>query len=92
MRVRDRVCLIAGIGPGTVMECARRFSLGGYKVAMLARDTERLGTRAFVCDVADLDLLMGTTERVASDLGLPSVVIHNAVSGTLKGGGESQIS
>ena len=94
----ERVCLIAGVGPGTGMECARRFALGGYKVAMLARNKERLdtleteieGTRGYVCDVADLDRLVETAERIASDLAPPSVVIHNAVSGILEGGGASK--
>ncbi len=39
-----KVCLIAGVGPGTGMECASRFSRGGYQVAMLARDKKRLNS------------------------------------------------
>ena len=39
-----KVCLIAGVGPGTGMECANRFSRGGYQVAMLARDKKRLNS------------------------------------------------
>ena len=95
--MKERVCLIAGVGPGTGMECAQRFALGGYRVAMLARDKDRLttlettikGTRSYVCDVSNLDQLVETTERVATEMGPPSVVIHNAVSGILDGGGAS---
>ena len=89
------VCLVAGVGPGTGSECARRFAAGGYRVAMLARDGERLaacendiaGSRGFVCDVADLDALTATAAKVAAEMGAPRVLVHNAVSGILDGGG-----
>lgn len=92
------VCLIAGSGPGTGNACAKRFSDGGYQVAMLARDKERLAeseaaypsAKAYVCDVSDLDGLVATVEQVTADLGAPSVVIHNAVSGILDGGGAAK--
>ena len=37
------VCLVTGVGPetGTGAEIAKRFSQGGYQVAMIARDAER---------------------------------------------------
>ena len=83
------VCLVTGVGPdkGTGAEIARRFAKGGYQVAMLARDAERLasleksidGATAFPCDVADLDALVTTIGKVRSALGAPSVVMHNAV-------------
>ena len=37
-----KIALITGVGPGTGSSIARRFSDGGYKVAMIARDKERL--------------------------------------------------
>ena len=36
------VCLITGVGPGTGSALAKRFSEGGYRVALLARSEERL--------------------------------------------------
>ena len=38
------VCLVTGVGPdkGTGAEIARRFANGGYRVALLARDADRL--------------------------------------------------
>ncbi len=53
--------LITGVGPGTGAAVARRFSAGGYDVAMLARNGERLATlerqienaKGYVCDVTD---------------------------------------
>src|SRR5262249_55411748 len=62
---------------------------GGYRVAMLARDEQRLhalardieGVRAFPCDVTDDAALAATCEAVATTLGPPHVAIHNAVGG-----------
>jgi NADP-dependent 3-hydroxy acid dehydrogenase YdfG len=36
------VCLISGVGPGTGSAIAKRFSEGSYRVALLARNEERL--------------------------------------------------
>jgi short-subunit dehydrogenase len=86
----DAVCLITGVGPGTGAAVARRFAGGGYRVAMLARSTDRLaaleaelpGSRAFACDVGDPGALAGVLEDVRWTLGNPEVVVHNAVSGS----------
>ena len=85
----DEVCLITGVGPGTGSALARRFAEGGYRVAMLARDAERLaalekelpGARGFPCDVSDESALAVTYETLASAMGAPAVLIHNAVGG-----------
>jgi len=84
-------CVITGVGPGTGAALARRFAAEGYRVAMLARDAERLaqlageipGAAAFPVDVADLDALRSALARVRSQLGEPSVLLHNAVAGGL---------
>src|SRR5262245_11606645 len=81
--------LITGVGPGTGAALARRFATGGYKVAMLARNGERLsaltreigGARGYACDVTDEAQLDTTLAAVHADLGAPSVLIHNAVGG-----------
>jgi short-subunit dehydrogenase len=86
----DAVCLITGVGPGTDAAVARRFTGGGYRVAMLARSTDRLaeleaelpGSRAFACDVGDPGALARVLEDVRRTLGNPGVVVHNAVSGS----------
>ena len=64
----------------------------GYKVAMLARREDRLAklendiknANAYPCDVANTGALTETLEKITKDLGGPSVVIHNAVSGSLR--------
>ena len=85
----EPVCLITGVGPGTGAALSRRFARGGYRVAMLARDRERLtrletevaDARGYVCDVTDEAAVNATVAQVKDDLGSPEVVIHNAVGG-----------
>jgi NAD(P)-dependent dehydrogenase (short-subunit alcohol dehydrogenase family) len=85
-----KVALVTGVGPGTGAAIARRFSTGGYHVAMLARNAERLAaleadidsTKAYPCDVANEAQLDKVFAAVTADLGAPNVVIHNAVGGS----------
>lgn len=79
------LALVTGVGPGTGAAVARRFAEGGYRVAMLARDADRLAALeqeipdsiAVPCDVSDQSAL----ERAIADVGDPKVVVHNAVGG-----------
>ncbi|MGD0076415.1 MAG: SDR family NAD(P)-dependent oxidoreductase [Candidatus Binataceae bacterium] len=83
------VVLVTGVGPGTGAAIARRFSRGGYAVAMLARNRERLAAlerqianaRAYPCDVTDEARLDGVIQAIRADLGAPKVLVHNAVGG-----------
>ena len=83
------VCLISGVGPGTGSALAKRFSEGGYRVALLARSEERLAAlekqlsnvKGYGCDVSDPAQIEAVASAVERDLGNPSVVIHNAVGG-----------
>ncbi|WP_225130633.1 MULTISPECIES: SDR family NAD(P)-dependent oxidoreductase [unclassified Bradyrhizobium] len=83
------VCLISGVGPGTGSALARRFAEGGYRLALLARNEERIaalaqelpGAKAYRCDVSDAAQVEDAASAVERDLGSPSVVIHNAVGG-----------
>ena len=79
------LALVTGVGPGTGASVARRFAEGGYRVAMLARNVERLtaleaeipNAFAVPCDVADPAALKQAVARIGS----PEVVVHNAVGG-----------
>lgn len=83
------VALVTGIGPGTGQALAERFAAGGYRLALLSRNAERLqavasrlaGAEAFVCDVADEQALAATLDAVKSAMGTPKIVVHNAVGG-----------
>ncbi len=79
------LALVTGVGPGTGASVVRRFAQGGYRVAMLARNVDRLNalekeipdTIAVPCDVSDAASLASAIEKV----GAPEVVVHNAVGG-----------
>jgi short-subunit dehydrogenase len=83
------VVVVTGVGPGTGAAIARRFASGGYAVAMLARNRERIvqmerelpNARAFPCDVTDDEQLDATLEAIRTGMGVPKVLIHNAVGG-----------
>ncbi len=83
------LALATGVGPGTGAAIVRRFASGGYDVAMLARNGERLAALAgeianahgFPCDVTDEAQLDAALGSVRERFGAPSVLIHNAVGG-----------
>ena len=83
------VAVVTGVGPGTGAAIACRFASGGYTVAMLARDGNRLTllereivhARAYPCDVTDEAQLDATLAVIRAELGVPKVLIHNAVGG-----------
>ncbi len=84
-----KICVVAGVGPGTGAALSRRFAAGGYRVAMLARDAQRLaalereidGSRGYATDVTDATAVTDVVARIRQDMGAPSVLLHNAVSG-----------
>jgi NADP-dependent 3-hydroxy acid dehydrogenase YdfG len=83
------ICVVSGVGPGTGSALVRRFAAGGYRVAMLARDAERLAdlakdvavAKAYVCDVSDPFQVDAAMDLIEGELGAPAVLIHNAVGG-----------
>ena len=85
-----KIALITGVGPGTGSSIARRFSDGGYKVAMIARDKERLksledelkDSKGYSCELRNPEYLNSTIDNIIKDFGYPDVFIHNAVRGT----------
>ena len=85
-----KIALITGVGPGTGSSIARRFSDGGYKVAMIARDKERLksledeleDSKGYSCELRNQEYLNSTVDNIIKDFGYPDIFIHNAVRGT----------
>ena len=85
-----KIALITGVGPGTGSSIARRFSDGGYKIAMIARDKERLksledeleDSKGYSCELRNSEYLNSTIDNIIKDFGYPDVFIHNAVRGT----------
>ena len=83
------LAIVTGVGPGTGTALVRRFIEGGYQVAMLARDAERLsaleaelpGAFGVPCDVSDATALHAALDGIEARAGAPQVVVHNAVGG-----------
>ncbi len=85
----DKVCVVAGVGPGNGTAFTRRFAREGYRVAMLARSEERLakleaeipGARGYAVDIGEREGVVDTFERIRAELGSVDVLIHNAAAG-----------
>jgi short-subunit dehydrogenase len=89
MNNTNPVAVVTGVGPGTGAAIVRRFAQGGYSVAMLARNQDRLArleseianAHAYACDVTDEAQIDSTIAAIRTGLGTPKVLIHNAVGG-----------
>ncbi len=83
------LAIVTGVGPGTGAAIARRFSEGGHRVAMIARDADRLkkfeselsDSIAVPCDVSDAEAFGARLDELVTRFGAPKVVVHNAVGG-----------
>lgn len=83
------LCIVAGVGPGNGLAFCNRFLQAGYRVAILARDLQRMQEYAngnedispFSCDLSNPDSIQGTFSEIQTKLGVPDVVIYNAGSG-----------
>jgi NAD(P)-dependent dehydrogenase (short-subunit alcohol dehydrogenase family) len=80
------VALIVGGGPGVSSSCVRLFSKSGMCVAVAARNPDKAvleilekehGVRRYGCDAADPVAVERLFEKVASDIGVPRLVVHN---------------
>lgn len=80
------VALIVGGGPGISASCARLFAKEGMRVAIAARNPDKPvlhtleknhGVRRYACDASDPAAVDRLFETVASELGAPTLVVHN---------------
>jgi NAD(P)-dependent dehydrogenase (short-subunit alcohol dehydrogenase family) len=83
--VDQQIAVIVGAGAGLSASLARKFSGGGMKVALAARDTEKLadlasetGGSVYTCDTSNPASVQALFSAVVADLGVPEVVIFNA--------------
>ena len=77
--------LIVGSGSGLSASLAQLFAREGFKIALAARNTEKLaslcsstGATAFACDATDADQVSQLFQNVERKMGEPDVVIYNA--------------
>lgn len=76
--------LIVGAGSGLSASLARKLAREGFRLALAARNTEKLSAlasetraRAFACDAADVDSVARLFAEVERAIGAPDVVIYN---------------
>lgn len=86
----NKLCIVAGVGPGMGLAIARRFARAGFAVALIARDPVALtryaddihaiGVKAegFPADLSDLAQITSAFAAIRSSLGDPEVMVHNA--------------
>src|SRR5690348_2054380 len=91
--VDGRHLLLVGAAPGLGMAVARRFAVGGYRVTLVARSTDRLrdlaGTLAdtgatintIAADASDPDGLGARMRELYLGNDAPGVIVYNAVIG-----------
>lgn len=85
----DRVCVVAGAGPGNGAAIARRFAAAGYRTALCSRSRENLErlaagiprSGAYEWDVRDVDAVEPVFARIRQELGPVAVLVYNAGSG-----------
>ena len=77
--------LIVGAGAGLSASLARRLSKEGVKIALAARDVDKLtalcaetGAKAYQCDAVDPAAVADLFASVTRDLGAPDIAIYNA--------------
>jgi NAD(P)-dependent dehydrogenase (short-subunit alcohol dehydrogenase family) len=77
--------LIVGTGSGLSASLARLFAREGMRVAVAARQTDKLaalcketGARAFACDAVKADQVKKLFADVEGQIGAPDVVVYNA--------------
>jgi NAD(P)-dependent dehydrogenase (short-subunit alcohol dehydrogenase family) len=83
--------LIVGAGPGISASFARLLARNGIKIALAARNTEKLqalsneiGARTFATDAADAAQVKRLFAEVTDQIGEPDIVLYNA-SGRVRG-------
>lgn len=81
----QETALIVGAGQGLSASLARLFSNEGMKVAIAARNTDKLaalcaetGAQAYACDAVDAGQVDALFKAVTADHGEPNVVVYNA--------------
>jgi NAD(P)-dependent dehydrogenase (short-subunit alcohol dehydrogenase family) len=81
----NEVALIVGAGKGLSAALARACAKRGMKVALAARNTEKLaalvgetGAKAYACDAGQPPAVQGLFRAVDAELGAPALVVYNA--------------
>lgn len=80
----SEIALIVGTGPGLSASLARLFHEEGMRIALAARNPDKLealktqtGALTYRCDAGDAAAVNALFDNVEKDLGLPDVVVYN---------------
>ncbi len=88
--MKERVAIVAGVGPGVGLAVARRFAREGYDVGLLARSASRLETfraelaslgvraHAVPLDLCQPETVAPAVAEIREALAAPSVLVYNA--------------
>ena len=92
MELQGKTALIVGAGAGLSASLARSFKAAGLKIALAARQVEKLealgketGAGLFACDASDPAAVEAMMAAVEAEMGAPAVVVFNA-SARVRGG------
>ena len=76
--------VVVGVGPGLGAALVRCFAAAGMQVVAAARNAERAsalladtGARTYACDATDEVEVEALFARVADEMGVPALVVHN---------------
>src|ERR1700745_3041758 len=85
LKTTYETALIVGAGRGLSASLARLFAGEGLRVALAARDPEKLaplcaetGAKAFGCDAVEPEQVARLSPAVEAATGAPDVVVYNA--------------
>jgi len=91
---RKKVCVVFGFGPGIGASCARKWIKEGFRVAIIARNRDKLSvfeakhgggvTKGYTCDVTNRQEMETTVSQIETELGPIHTLIYNAGSGVFK--------
>ena len=90
MSETNKLCVVAGAGPGLGLAIARRFAAEGHDIALIARNGSALETAAaalrqagvravgFACDLTNAGDIARTFDEIRVALGEVTVMVYNA--------------
>lgn len=80
----EKIALIVGAGAGLSASLARKFAGNGYRVALAARNADKLadlatetGAKAYTCDAASPEEMAALFAALDRDLGAADVAVYN---------------
>ena len=90
----QKCCVVFGYGPGIGASCARKWIKEGFKVAIVARNKDKLKefvtshgqgvTKGYACDVTNRQQMEIIVSQIESDLGFIHTIVYNAGRGVFK--------